>query len=41
MEIVYQIKFKKNNDKNIFKSLYEIEGVQTVNLIAQNGETVG
>ena len=41
IEIVYQIKLKKNNDKNIFKSLYEIEGVQTVNLIAQNGETVG
>ena len=41
IEIVYQIKFKKNDDKNIFKSLYEIEGVQTVNLIAQNGETVG
>lgn len=41
IEIVYQIKFKKNDDKNIVKNLYMIENVNTVNMIAQNGETIG
>lgn len=41
IEIVYQIKIKKNKDHNIVKELYAIEGVSTVNIIAQNGETIG
>lgn len=41
IELVYQIKLKKNKDKNIIKDLYYIEGVSTVNLVAQNGETIG
>ncbi|MGL5378998.1 DUF4956 domain-containing protein [Clostridium sp.] len=41
MEIVYQIKIKKNKDHSIVKELYAIEGVSTVNIIAQNGETIG
>lgn len=41
IEIVYQIKFKRNKDKDILKNLYKIEGVEAVNMIAQNGETIG
>ncbi|WP_105617269.1 DUF4956 domain-containing protein [Vallitalea okinawensis] len=41
IELVYQIKLKKNKDKNIIKELYHIEGVTVVNLVAQNGETIG
>ncbi|MDB8793549.1 DUF4956 domain-containing protein [Romboutsia sp. 1001216sp1] len=41
IEIIYQIKFKNSNDKNILDNLYKIEGVSAVNLVAQNGETIG
>lgn len=41
MEIIYQIKIKNNEDKNIIDDLYKIEGVSTVNIVAQNGETIG
>ncbi|MEG0856014.1 MAG: DUF4956 domain-containing protein [Terrisporobacter sp.] len=41
MEIIYQIKMKNSEDKNIVASLYNIEGVNTVNIVAQNGETIG
>ncbi|MGG5461782.1 DUF4956 domain-containing protein [Clostridium sp. B9] len=41
IELVYQIKINKENDKGILKELYAIEGVSTVNIIAQNGETLG
>lgn len=41
IEIIYQIKIKNNEDKNIISSLYSIEGVSTVNIVAQNGETIG
>lgn len=41
IEIIYQVKLKNNDDKKILDKLYRIEGVNTVNIIAQNGETVG
>ena len=41
IELVYQIKIKKDNDKGILKELYSIEGVSAVNIVAQNGETLG
>ncbi|WP_434796975.1 DUF4956 domain-containing protein [Terrisporobacter vanillatitrophus] len=41
IEIIYQIKMKNSEDKNIVDSLYKIEGVNTVNIVAQNGETIG
>jgi len=41
MEIIYQIKIKNNEDKNIVSDLYSIEGVNAVNIVAQNGETIG
>lgn len=41
IEIIYQVKFKNNQDKNIIDKLYKIEGVNTVNIVAQNGETIG
>ncbi|WP_370832161.1 DUF4956 domain-containing protein [Clostridium sp.] len=41
IEIIYQIKIKNNDDKNIVDDLYKIEGVNAVNIVAQNGETIG
>ena len=41
MEIIYQIKIKNNEDKNIISNLYSREGVNAVNIVAQNGETIG
>lgn len=41
LEIIYQIKIKNNEDKNIVSELYSIEGVSAVNIVAQNGETIG
>ena len=41
IEIIYQIKIKNNEDKNIVSDLYSIEGVSAVNIVAQNGETIG
>jgi len=41
LELVYQIKIKKNKDHNIIKELYRVEGVTAVNIVAQNGETIG
>lgn len=41
LEIIYQIKIKNSDDKNILDNLYKIEGVSAVNIVAQNGETIG
>lgn len=41
IEIIYQVKLYKHDDKNILADLYNIEGVTAVNMIAQNGETIG
>ncbi len=41
IEIIYQIKIKNNEDKNIVSDLYKINGVNTVNIVSQNGETIG
>ena len=41
IEIIYQIKIKNNEDKNIISNLYSIDGVNAVNIVAQNGETIG
>ena len=41
IEIIYQIKIKNNDDKGIIDNLYAIEGINTVNIVAQNGETIG
>lgn len=41
IEIIYQIKIRNNEDRKIIKELYKIEGVNTVNIVAQNGETIG
>lgn len=41
IEIIYQVKFKKNNDKYILEKLYNIEGITAVNIVAQSGETIG
>ena len=41
IDLLYQIKIKNNEDKNIVSELYSIEGVSAVNIVAQNGETIG
>ncbi|EDT70158.1 DUF4956 domain-containing protein [Clostridium perfringens] len=41
IELVYQIKIKKDDDRGLLKELYAIEGVSAVNIVAQNGETLG
>jgi uncharacterized membrane protein YhiD involved in acid resistance len=40
-EIVYQIKMKKTNDNEKYEKIREIEGVSYINIVAQNGETLG
>lgn len=41
MELVYQIRLNKEDDKGIIRRLYDVPGVTNVNLVAQNGETIG
>ena len=41
VEVVYQIKFKKNQDILDYESIKNIEGVQFINLVAESGETLG
>lgn len=41
IEFVYQLHLKHSDDKSIIKRLYDIPGVSAVNLVAQNGETIG
>lgn len=40
-EIVYQIKMKKADDNTEYEKIREIEGVSFINIVAQNGETLG
>lgn len=40
-EIVYQIKFKKDDDIKAYEEIKDIEGVHFVNLVAESGETLG
>ena len=40
-EIVYQVKLKDNADLERFEKIRSIEGVDYVNLVTQNGETLG
>lgn len=41
IELVYQLQLKNADDKGIVRRLYDIPGVNAVNLVAQNGETIG
>lgn len=41
IELVYQIKIKGNNDQKIIDSLYNVGEIDVVNIVAQNGETIG
>lgn len=40
-EIVYQVKFKNKTDISKYEQLKELNNVTMVNLVAQNGETLG
>lgn len=40
-EIVYQIKFNKDYDINEYEKIKAIDGVHFINLVSQNGETLG
>lgn len=41
IEIVYQIKMNKNEEVSDYENLRKIEGVTSINLIAQSGEILG
>lgn len=41
IELVYQVRIKKNMTKNYLHELYKVDGVENVNIVAQNGETIG
>lgn len=41
VEVVYQVKFKDEKDVESYEKLKEIEGVHFVNMVSQNGETLG
>lgn len=41
VEIVYQVKFQDEKDVRDYESLKTIEGVHFVNMVSQNGETLG
>ncbi|WP_243153417.1 DUF4956 domain-containing protein [Senegalia massiliensis] len=41
IEIVYQIKIRKNENIKEYEKLKSIEGVEFVNMVAQDGETLG
>lgn len=41
VEIVYQVKFKDDKDVNNYEKLKAIDGVHFVNMVSQNGETLG
>jgi hypothetical protein len=40
-EIVYQIKINKKSTSASYESIRNIEGVSYINIVAQNGETLG
>ena len=41
MEMIYQVSLKNDQQKMLLDTFYQIEGIQSVNLVAQNGETIG
>lgn len=41
VEIVYQVKLKKNSDIMAYEKLETIEGVHFINMVSQDGETLG
>jgi hypothetical protein len=40
-EIVYQVKMKRKSKAADYESIKNIEGVSYINIVAQNGETLG
>jgi uncharacterized membrane protein YhiD involved in acid resistance len=41
VELVYSTKIKKNSEHNLIDRLYNVDGVTSVNIVAQNGEAIG
>lgn len=41
VELIYDLKFKKDINDNMINTVYQINGVETVNLIQNNTETMG
>lgn len=41
VEIVHQIKLKRDSDLKVYEGLRKFDGVISINIIAQNGETLG
>ena len=41
MELIYDIKLDKKSDNKIVEELYKLQGIQTINLVANNTDTMG
>ena len=41
VELVYQVKFKKDHDVAEYEAIKSIEGVHFINMVSENGETLG
>lgn len=41
VEIVYQVKLKKDSDINAYEAIKNIDGVHFINMVAESGETLG
>lgn len=41
IELVYQVKIKNGDDLGVTNRLYQMQGIKSVNVLAQSGETVG
>lgn len=41
IELVYQVKMKNGDDLGITSRLYQMQGIKSVNILAQSGETIG
>ena len=41
VELIYDVKYKGKQNDNVIKELYQIEGIEVVNLVASNTDTMG
>lgn len=41
VELIYDIKFSKKEDEGLIKSLSEVDGINTINVVASNTDTMG
>jgi len=41
MELIYDIKLDKKKDNKVVEEIHSLQGVSTVNLVANNTDTMG